>query len=167
MLHINDALHTALKEWPALLFFLLISQAAGLVGSVFTAPSLSSWYASLALPALSPPGWVFGPVWTLLYVLMGVAAFTVWHLRRRDGASLALVLFFVQLVLNALWSVLFFGMQSVTLALFEIGLLWLAIAATLAAFVRVSKIAAWLLVPYLLWVSFASYLMVEIWRLNG
>lgn len=156
-----------LTDWLVLFVFIVLSQGAGLLGSLAMNAASATWYASLALPALTPPTWLFGPAWTFLYVLMGVAAFIVWRLRERSGTELALVLFVVQLVLNALWSVIFFGMQSALLGLIEIGLLWLAIVATIAAFAHVSKVAAWLLAPYLLWVTFAAYLTFEIWRLNG
>ena len=156
-----------LTDWLVLFGLIVLAQGAGLLGSLAMNATSAAWYASLTLPVLTPPAWLFGPAWTLLYVLMGVAAFIVWRSRHRSGAELALVLFVVQLVLNALWSVLFFGMQSVALGLAEIALLWLAILATIVAFARVSKVAAWLLVPYLLWVTFAAYLTFEIWRLNG
>lgn len=147
---------------------ILISLSAGAVGSFFTAPAISAgWYVLLAKPALNPPAWVFGPVWTMLFVLMGVAAFLVWNrgLGRRD-VRVALALFLIQLVLNVLWSVLFFGMQIPGAALAEIFALWLAIFATVVMFGKISKAAAWLLVPYILWISFAIYLNYSIWMLN-
>ncbi|MFH2063502.1 MAG: TspO/MBR family protein [bacterium] len=159
------------KSWLAgllvLLGFVIVSQLAGAVGSLFTAPSIPTWYAGLVKPALNPPGWIFGPVWTLLYALMGAAAFLVW--RRgwsRAETRIALAVFGLQLVLNALWSIVFFGWQQPGWALMEIALLWLSILATILLFRRVSRAAAWLLVPYLLWVSFASYLNYSIWTLN-
>ena len=150
------------KNWLVLIGFIALSQAAGLIGSVFTASSISSWYQYLAKPELNPPSWVFGPVWTTLYLLMGIAAYLVWRVR----ALKAHAVFFVQLALNALWSVLFFGLRSPGLALIEIALLWLAILVTIVSFNRVSRTAAFLLVPYLLWVSFATYLNYSIWILN-
>lgn len=144
-----------------------ICQAAGLVGSVFTASSIDRWYRFLERPALAPPNWVFGPVWTLLYTFMGVAAFLVWERGfRRPGVRAALAVFAAQLALNALWSFLFFGLQDPEAALIGIALLWLAIVATIALFWRVSRVAGALLVPYLLWVSFAAYLNYAFWRLN-
>ncbi len=154
-------------DWLVLFGLILLSQVAGFIGSLAMTAESAAWYAALAFPTLAPPGWVFGPVWTLLYALMGVAAFIVWRARHQAGSILALVFFFVQLALNALWSVAFFGLQSVSLALAEISILWLMLAATLVFFARVSKIATWLLVPYLLWVTFAAYLAFEFWRLNG
>lgn len=125
------------------------------------------WYAQLEKPALTPPGWVFGPVWTLLYLLMAVAAGMVWQRVGLRQARVALGLYFIQLALNAAWSWLFFGLHEPGWSLVDIGLLWLAIVATIAAFSRISVAAAWLLAPYLTWVSFASYLNFMLWRLNA
>ncbi len=155
------------KDWWTLTFFILISQAAGLIGSLFTTPAIPGWYASLEKPEFSPPNWVFGPVWTTLYLLMGTAAFLVWH--RGSPASAvrrALSVFWVQLALNAAWSILFFGLRSPLLGLVGIAALWLAIVVTIARFAPLSRLAAWLLAPYLAWVSFAALLNFEIYRLN-
>lgn len=147
---------------------ILLCQAAGAIGSLFTVTSLDSWYAALSKPPFNPPGWVFGPTWTILYTLMGIAAWLVW--RRGDLWSPpvrnALLLFAVQLSLNALWSILFFGLKSPLLALVDILALWVAILATTLAFRPLSPAAAWLMAPYLAWVSFAALLNFEIWRLN-
>lgn len=150
-----------------LLIAILLSQAAGIIGSVFTMSAIPTWYAALARPELSPPNWVFGPVWTTLYVLMGIAAFLVWRrgLERRD-VKIALAIFIGQLALNTLWSIIFFGLKNPGAAFIEIIFLWLAILATIIAFAKISKPAAWLLAPYILWVSFAAYLNFAIWRLN-
>lgn len=146
------------------------SELAGAIGYFFTAPAISSgWYAALAKPPLTPPAWVFGPVWTALYLLMGAAAFLAW--REYDNGSpstklrvkIALPVFGLQLFLNALWSLMFFGLRSPATASVEIVFLWLAILATAAAFYKISKPAAWLLLPYLLWVGFAGYLNFYIW----
>ena len=141
--------------------------AAGGVGGLMMTGETWTWYASLNRPALNPPGWVFGPVWTALYIMMGVAAFLVW---RRDLRRLAvragLGLFAAQLLLNAIWTPVFFGLQDPPAALIVIGLLWVAIAATIVVFWRVSKAASILLMPYILWVSFASYLNYAIVTLN-
>lgn len=140
---------------------------AGAVGAIFTEPAIAGWYAGLVKPALNPPAWIFGPVWTTLYVLMGVAAFLVWQKGwGRREVKIALSVFVGQLVLNALWSLIFFGFQSPGWALVEIAFLWLAILFNIILFARVSKVAAWLLVPYILWVSFASYLNYSIYVLN-
>lgn len=154
---------TALKLIAAIAF----SELAGIVGSVFTVSSVASWYPGLVKPAVNPPAWVFGPVWAVLYALMGIAAFLVWKkgLERRD-VKIALGIFLGQLVLNTLWSIIFFGLRSPGGALVEIAFLWLAILATIIAFAKISRPAAWLLAPYILWVSFAAYLNYSIWILN-
>ena len=151
-----------------LIIAVALSELAGIIGSVFTTPSIAGWYATLVRPALNPPAWVFGPVWTALYALMGVAAFLVWKkgLEHRD-VKIALGIFLGQLVLNTLWSIIFFGLHDPGAAFVEIIFLWLAILATIVAFARISKPAAWLLVPYLAWVSFASYLNFMLWMLNS
>lgn len=146
---------------------IIISELAGLIGSFFTVSAIPDWYEPLVKPALVPPNWIFGPVWTTLYLLMGIAAFLVWRRGwERREVKKALILFGIQLVLNAAWSVIFFGFRSPGVALAEIMLLWFAIAATIAAFAGVSRIAALLLLPYILWVSFAVYLNFSIWMLN-
>jgi translocator protein len=145
-----------------------VSLAAGLIGS-FTAmgQGFSSWYATIDKPSFTPPNWVFGPVWTILYLLMGVAAFLVWQkgwqLRR---VRIALGWFLVQLILNALWTPVFFGLHQIGWALVVIVLLWTVIGVTMYCFSRVSKTGVILLVPYLLWVSFATVLNGAIWWLN-
>lgn len=125
------------------------------------------WYAGLAKPAWNPPNWLFGPVWTVLYILMAVAAWLVWRRQGLAGAALPLLVFVVQLVLNAMWSWLFFGLQRPGVALAEILVLWVAILVTILLFFRVRSVAGILLIPYLLWVSFAAVLNFTIWRLNG
>ena len=144
-----------------------ICELTGILGSVFTASSVSTWYTTLIKPAFAPPNWVFGPVWTTIFALMGVAAFLVWRagLHRRD-VRIALAIGVAQLVLNFLWSVIFFGLRNPGAAFVEIIILWLAILATMIAFARVSRTAAWLLVPYIVWVSFAAYLNYSIWIAN-
>lgn len=150
-----------------LIISIVVCELAGIIGSIFTAPSINGWYLGIVKPALNPPAWVFGPVWTTLFVLMGIAAFLVWKrgLERRE-VRVALYIFLVQLVLNTFWSIIFFGLQSPGGAFLEIIFLWLAILASIFAFAKVSKPAAWLLVPYILWVSFAAYLNYSIWMLN-
>jgi benzodiazapine receptor len=144
-----------------------ISLSAGLIGSVVVADSFNTWYSTIEKPPFTPPGWVFGPAWTILYLLMGVAAFLVWQ--KGLGAAavrVALGWFLVQLVLNASWTPVFFGLHRIGLALAVIVLLWAAIVITIFSFLRVSKLAAVLLLPYLLWVSFAAVLNASIWYLN-
>jgi tryptophan-rich sensory protein len=150
-----------------LIIAVVVSELAGIIGAVFTTPSITGWYAGIVKPAINPPAWVFGPVWTILFVLMGISAFLVWEkgLERRD-VQIALGIFIGQLVLNTLWSIIFFGLHSPGGALVEIMFLWLIILATIGMFYKISKAAAWLLVPYILWVSFASYLNYAIWILN-
>jgi len=150
-----------------LVIAIVICELAGIIGSVFTTGSIVGWYAGIVKPTFNPPAWVFGPVWTTLFVLMGIAAFLVWRkgLEHRN-VKIALSIFIGQLVLNTLWSIIFFGLHSPGGALVEIVFLWLAIVATIITFAKVSKPAAWLLVPYILWVSFAMYLNFTIWTLN-
>ena len=149
-----------------------VCEAAGLIGAVFTTPAIESgWYASLAKPGFAPPNWLFAPVWTALFVLMGVAAFLVESKiaedsKKKKEIKVGLTIFFSQLILNVFWSVIFFGWRSLAGGLVEIVFLWLAILATIMAFGRVSKLAAWLLAPYLFWVSFAAYLNYALLRLN-
>lgn len=138
---------------------------AGLIGSVFTTRSVGSWYISLSKPSWTPPSGVFGPVWTALYVMMGVAAWLVW--RRSGLVALPMALFAVQLVLNIAWSAIFFGMRQTGWALADIVALWVAVAATMIAFYRVTPTAGVLLAPYLAWITFASALNLAIWRMNS
>ena len=127
--------------------------------------TIPGWYAGLAKPLLNPPAWVFGPTWTILYLLMGVSLWLVWTSQSGEKSK-ALWLFAIQLVLNTIWSPIFFGAQSISGALTIIVLLWAAIVLTLKIFTKISRPAAWLLVPYLLWVTFAGYLNFAIWMLN-
>ena len=143
---------------------ILLTQGAGGIGAIATTPKIGSWYSTLIKPEFSPPNWLFGPVWTLLFLMMGVAFYLVWIEGKR--ARKALVVFGIQLVLNILWSFLFFGAESPGAAAAEIIVLWWAIAITILTFQKISKTAAWLLVPYLLWVSFASILNMAIFQLN-
>jgi benzodiazapine receptor len=158
---------TGRRSVLGLVGFLAASLAAGAIGGIATGPAIPTWYQQIEKPSWTPPSWLFGPVWTTLYLAMGGAAWMVW---RRGGWAenrRALTLFGVQLILNALWSFLFFGLRSPGLAMAEIVVLWLAILLTLLAFWRVSRPAGALLVPYLLWVTFASALNFAIWRMNG
>lgn len=150
----------------ALCFGLTFS--AALVGSLFTTRQvISDWYANLNKPLFSPPDWVFGPVWTLLYILMALSAFIVWQKGFGNPlVRIALALYLLQLILNGLWTPLFFGLQMPLLAFVEILLLWPAILLTIVAFARLSIAAAMLLTPYLLWTSFAAALNASIWLLN-
>jgi tryptophan-rich sensory protein len=132
-------------------------------GAVFVP---GEWYAALKKPVWNPPAWIFGPVWTVLYILMAVAAWLVWRRGGFPAHRKSLTLFLTQLVLNAAWTVLFFGLHQPGFAFIEMVALWLAIAATLAAFWQLSHAAGWLLAPCLAWVSFAAALNFALWRLN-
>lgn len=150
-----------------LIISLLIPQLAGLIGAVFTSPNIASWYNLQAKPALAPPNWVFGPVWTTLFILMGLALYLVWSSRdHTQRARWAYNIFGLQLILNVLWSALFFGMRAPAYAFVEVILFWFAILVNAIVFYKISKLAGLLLIPYLLWVGFASYLNYEIWQLN-
>lgn len=140
--------------------------AAAAIGAAFTSPNVPGWYANLNKPSWTPPSWVFGPVWSLLYLLMGISAWQVWRRTGLRAAIVPLVLFGIQLLLNAAWSGLFFGLRSPGAALIDIVLLWCAILATVITFWRRSAPAGWLMLPYLAWVSFAVALNLAIWNLN-
>lgn len=158
---------TVRRDWVGLVVLVLICLGAGAIGSWFTTPALDSWYASLRKPAWNPPNWVFGPVWSALYLLMATAAWLVWRvggIRARGGA---MGLFAVQLILNVAWSALFFGLQRPGAAFGGIVALWIAIVLTVVAFARTSRTSAWLMIPYLAWVTFAGALNLAIWWLNS
>jgi tryptophan-rich sensory protein len=144
-----------------------VCQLAGFIGSFFTRPAISTWYAGLQKPRFTPPDYVFGPVWISLYILMGIAAFWVWGRGfHHQVVKRALAIFGVQLVLNALWSFLFFGLRSPLAGLIGIFILGIAVILTIRSFLAVSRPAGLLLIPYFLWVSFASGLNLSIWWLN-
>lgn len=144
-----------------LIISIIICELAGVIGSIFTSSSVKTWYATeVVKSAINPPSWLFAPVWTLLFLLMGIALYLVWQKNKISKW------FWIQLLLNILWSVLFFGLRRPDLAFLEILVLWVAILKTIIDFKKVNKKAAWLLVPYLLWVSFASILNLTIVKLN-
>ena len=155
------------RSWVVLAGLVALCLAVGGLGGWVTAQSVADWYPTLAKPAWNPPAWVFGPVWTALYVMMAVAAWLVWR-RGPDAPAVraALVLFFVQLALNGLWSPLFFGLRAPGLAALDIAALWAMIALTTTAFFRQSRAAGLLMLPYLAWASFAAVLNFTIWRMN-
>lgn len=165
-----------LRNFLLLIGFILIAQIAGLIGSYFTFPAIDSWYADLTKPFFSPPNWIFGPVWTLLYIMMGIAAYQVYQKRlkfpgkkgiyKRIQIRQALSIWGFQLALNSLWSIIFFGFQSPLWAFIEIIILWTAIAVTIHRFARVKMSAAFLMLPYILWVTFALMLNLAIVILN-
>lgn len=148
----------------ALAAFVLASAAAAVPGLVFRP---GGWYRALAKPRWCPPDWLFGPVWLVLYIAIAVAGWLVWRRAGLDGAASALAVYGLQLVLNGLWSTLFFGLRRPDLAFFEVVALWLAIVATIALFLPLDAVAAWLLVPYAAWVGFAALLNFSVWRLNS
>lgn len=137
------------------------------MGSVFTFSQIPTWYATLNQPSFNPPSWIFGPVWTTLYLLMGIALYLVWEKGIKDAkAKQAVVLFGIQLVLNSLWSIIFFGLHNIPLALAEIVVLLAFIVATVVKFYRIRRLAAYLLLPYLAWSAFATFLTYSYWILN-
>ncbi len=156
----------ALRDYAGLAAFLLVVALVSAAGGWATSSSVGTWYAGLVKPTFNPPGWVFGPVWSMLYALIAVAG---WRLWRRGGPAsrLALTAWCVQLLLNLVWSFLFFGGRMIGAALVEIVVLLVAIVVTILLAWREDRPAAWLLVPYLAWVSFAMLLNAALWRLNG
>jgi translocator protein len=156
-----------MKPWLALVGFLAICLLSGVLGGMVTAQSIDDWYPLIAKPSWQPPSWVFAPVWTTLYLLMAVAAWLVWrHGARFSGVRFALVLFFVQLALNALWPFVFFGAHEIGLAVVNIMALWIVLALTIWAFFGVSAWAGILMLPYIAWVTFAGFLNYTIWQMN-
>jgi benzodiazapine receptor len=151
-----------------LLISLAITLIIGFAASLFTRPQIAGWYAPLIKPSFNPPAWLFAPVWTTLYLLIAIAAYMVW--KRRNGTTIyhsTVGIYFMQLLLNFLWSVVFFGLHQIFGALIIIVLLWISIILNIYWFHKFNKTAAWLLVPYLLWVSFAALLNLNIYLLNG
>lgn len=156
---------SAFRPWP-LIGFLVVTFAAAAVGSVATAENVKTWYPGLAKPSWTPPAWLFAPVWTALYIGMAVAAWRVWRRLSGSAAFGVLRLYGTQLILNALWSVLFFGLRRPDLALVNIVGLWVLLVLALVIFWRVDRIAGALWAPYVAWVSFATALNAAIWNLN-
>jgi benzodiazapine receptor len=151
-----------MNKWVKLIAFIMVCQGSGIFGSLFTVSAIGTWYAGLEKPLFTPPNWVFGPVWITLYTLMGISLYLVWD--KRD--KLALALFSAQLVLNALWSFLFFGLQNPLYGLVEIIPLWLLILFTIVKFYMIDKKAGLILVPYIIWVTIATALNYYIFLLN-
>jgi len=146
---------------------ILVCEIAGGIGSLFTAPSIPTWYASIQKPAFNPPNWIFAPVWTTLFLLMGISLYLIWEkgLEKKE-VKMAFSVFGIQLALNVIWSILFFGLQSPFFAFVEIVLLWIAILVNIIFFYRISKWAGILLIPYIMWVSVAAFLNYSVWVLN-
>lgn len=156
-----------IKRAARALVFVVLVELAGVIGSIFTSPAISTWYATLNKSSFNPPNWIFAPVWTLLYLLMGISAFLIWEKGfNKKQVRIAFLIFALQLALNIKWSFLFFGLKSPFLAFVEIIFLWLAITATIFAFYKISKPAGVIIIPYLLWVSFAAILNFSILTLN-
>ncbi len=155
------------NKYIKLAIFIIIPLFVGFIGSIFTTPNIPTWYTSLIKPVFNPPNWIFGPVWTILYILMGVAAFLIWQKGiKKKKVKVAIYIFAAQLFLNMLWSILFFGLQNPLLAFIEIIILWALILLTIIKFSEISKKAAYLLIPCILWVSFAVILNLFIYLLN-
>ena len=152
-----------MKNIWKLVISIVLPFLASAIGGLFTASSVSTWYVDLIKPSFNPPSWIFGLVWTILYLLMGISLYLVWT-KKYDKQTF--MIFGVQLFLNALWSILFFGMKLPFYAFIEIVFLWFAILMTIIYFYRINKISAYLLIPYLLWVSFAVVLNFAIFILN-
>lgn len=158
-----------MKKLPKVLVLLgsiALAQLAGLIGSVFTINSLANWYPVLIKPSWTPPAWVFGPVWLTLYTLMAISAYLIWEKKNKTHADLALKVYAGHLAINALWSIVFFGMQDVAMALLIIIVLWFLIVGMMLLFYPIRRAAAWLLVPYLIWVTLATALNIGILVLN-
>ena len=154
------------NEWIALAVIMAVCFAVAGLGGAATSPEIPNWYQKLAKPSWTPPRWLFGPVWTVLYALMAVAAWLVWKRAGWQGSNGALTMFAIQLALNLAWSFIFFKYHLTGWAFAEIVLLWTAIAVTMAKFATVSMVAALLFVPYLVWVTYASALNFAVWRMN-
>lgn len=150
-----------------LIISLILPQLAGLVGSFFTIPAISSWYLNLEKPSFSPPNWIFGPAWVTLYLLMGISAYLVWQkIDENQKAKKSLWFFCIHLIFNASWSLMFFGLKSPGLGLINIIIIWLLIIVLIIKFWKINRWSSYLLIPYLAWVSFASLLNYFIWILN-
>lgn len=152
-----------LKNIGKLIASIVICQGAGVVGAVFTVSSIQSWYNFLNKPSFGLPNWLFGPVWTILYFLMGVSLYWIW-VKKNTGNALKLFIF--HLILNASWSVAFFGLHNILLSLINIIVLWILILIVMIKFYKIEKKASLILIPYLIWVSFATILNYNIWLLN-
>ena len=154
------------KRWLPLGLFLILAFAAAALGALATATSVDTWYPTLRKPSWNPPSWLFSPVWTLLYILMAVATWRAWKVGNDLAARRTASLYSAQLTLNALWSILFFGLRRPGLALVEIVVLWVVLVIILVRYFRIDQIAAALWMPYVAWVTFAAFLNATIWSLN-
>lgn len=150
-----------------LIVSIVLTVGLGSLGGIFTISEIPVWYAGLQKPSFNPPNWLFGPVWTLLYLLMGISVYVIWKQPASSTRNTALTFFMIQFILNFCWSIIFFNQHQLGWALVEIIIMWVAILVTIIWFGKLSSVAAWLLVPYILWVSFASLLNGAIWKLNS
>ena len=158
-------LNNHMPSYLKLILSTTVCLAVGGISGFVTANEIPGWYVNISKPSFNPPNWIFGPVWTALYIMMGIAFFLVWK-SNVPVKEKAYLLFGLQLILNFFWSILFFSMHALGVALIEIILMWVSILLTIVSFYPISKPAAYLLIPYLLWVSFASVLNFSIWKLN-
>lgn len=160
-------------NYKRLTISLALPQLAGIVGSFFTTPAISTWYATLQRPSFSPPNWLFGPVWITLYILMGISVYLIWSAyakasadKQKNKAKSAMILFWIHLFFNSIWSIIFFGLQNPGLAFINIIIIWVLIIVLMVKFWKINRWATYLLILYLLWVSFAGVLNCFIWYLN-
>jgi len=153
-------------NWIKLIISIVGCQFAGIIGSFFTRKSIPVWFSNLKKPEFNPPDWIFGPVWITLYLLMGISFYLIWKNEDNPSIKTAVVVFIFQLVLNSLWTIIFFGLKSFGIAFLEIIVLWIFILICIIQFYPISVTASVLLIPYLIWVSFASILNYSIWKLN-
>lgn len=154
-----------MKKWYKLIISIVICQAAGIIGSFFTSASIPTWYATLQKPWFTPPNWLFGPVWITLYTLIGISLYLVWQ-KGINKNKKAVALFGSQLILNSIWSILFFGLRNPFIALIEIIILWFLILGTIILFYKIDKRASYLLIPYIIWGTLATFLNYYILILN-
>jgi tryptophan-rich sensory protein len=156
-----------MKSWIKLVISIVVPLVVGGISGFFTKPEISTWFQTIKKPDWQPPNWLFGPIWTILYIMMGIAFYLIW---KKDAEAskkrTAVTLWIVQLVLNFFWSFVFFKQHQIDWALGEIVILWFFILLTIFTFARINKMAAWILVPYISWVSFAGILTYTIWQLN-
>jgi len=154
-------------NYKRLIISLLIPQLAGIIGSIFTVSSIREWYSLLEKPSFNPPNWIFGPAWTILYLLMGISIYLVWQrVKENKNNKKVMFIFWIHLFLNTIWSIIFFGFQNVGLAFINIVVIWFFIVLLMILFWKIDRRATYLLIPYLLWVSFASILNLSILLLN-
>jgi benzodiazapine receptor len=155
-----------MSDWIALVISLAVAFGAAAIGGIATSKAITVWYKDLKKPSFTPPDWAFGPVWTILYLLMAVAAWLVWEQNGTGSVTIPLALYAVQLALNVLWSFIFFAKKKLRAGFIDIIVLWVTILATLLLFWSVSSLAGILMIPYLAWVSVASALNYKVWKLN-